>query len=154
MRGRSSSARFRVFICFSGWTECGKWHIIRELEKTNKRADDGEKYHEDQNKNAGAGAGIELSFGAVRLPAGADGPKGRDGAGGRASDERSRLRDDALLPHIIHDEVAAVDQVLGVGVGVVVGGVLGDGSDGGTLPQGQLADVLVEILVGRRLNAL
>ena len=64
------------------------------------------------------------------------------------------LRDDALLPHIIHDEVAAVDQVLGVGVGVVVGGVLGDGRDGSALPEGELAHVLVEILVGRCLNAL
>ena len=64
------------------------------------------------------------------------------------------LADDPLLPHVVHDEVSAVDQVLRVGVGVVVGGVLGDGSDGGTLPQGQLADVLVEVLVGRRLNAL
>ena len=64
------------------------------------------------------------------------------------------LADHTLLPHVVHDEVSAVDQVLRVGVGVVVGGVLGDGSDGGTLPQGQLADVLVEVLVGRRLNAL
>ena len=47
-----------------------------------------------------------------------------------------------------------MDQVLGVGVGVVVGGVLGDGRDGGALPEGELAHVLVEILVGRCLNAL
>ena len=64
------------------------------------------------------------------------------------------FRDDPLLPHVIQDKVAAVDQVFGVGVGVVVGGVLGDGRDRGTLPEGELADVLIEVLVGRRLNAL
>ena len=64
------------------------------------------------------------------------------------------FRDDPLLPHIIQDKVAAVDQVFGVGVGVVVGGVLGDGRDRGTLPEGELAHVLIEVLVGRRLNAL
>ena len=64
------------------------------------------------------------------------------------------LRDDALLPHIVEQEVAAVDEVFGVGVGVVVGRILGDGSDGRALPEGQLADILVEVLVGRRLDAL
>ena len=64
------------------------------------------------------------------------------------------LRDDTLLPHIVEQEVPAVDEVLGVGVGVIVGGILGDGRDGRALPEGQLADILVEVLVCRRLDAL
>ena len=64
------------------------------------------------------------------------------------------LTDDALLPHVVHEEVAAVDQVFRVRIRVIVGGVLGDGGDGGALPQGQLADILVEVLVRRRLHAL
>ena len=64
------------------------------------------------------------------------------------------LRDHALLPHIIQDEIAAVDQIFGVRIGVVIGGVLGDGRNGRALPQGELADVLVEVFVCRRLDAL
>ena len=64
------------------------------------------------------------------------------------------LADHALLPHIVHNEVAAVDQILGVRVGVIVGGVFGNRGNGGALPQAQLADVLVEVLVGRRLYTL
>ena len=64
------------------------------------------------------------------------------------------LADHALLPHVVHEEVAAVDQVFGVGIGVIVGGVFGNGRNGGALPQGQLADILIKVLVGRRLHAL
>ena len=64
------------------------------------------------------------------------------------------LADHALLPHIVHNEVAAVDQILGVRVGVIVGRVFGNRGNGGALPQAQLADVLVEVLVGRRLHTL
>ena len=64
------------------------------------------------------------------------------------------LADHTLLPHIVHEEVAAVDQILGVGIGVVVGRILGDGCNGSALPQGQLADILVEVFVRRRLHAL
>ena len=64
------------------------------------------------------------------------------------------LADHALLPHIVHDEVAAVDQVFGVRIGVIVGGVFGNGCNGGALPQAQLADILVEVLVGSRLHTL
>ena len=62
--------------------------------------------------------------------------------------------DHALLPHVVHEEVTAVDQVFGVGVGVIVGGVFGDGRNGRTLPQGQLADILIKVFVGRSLHAL
>ena len=47
-----------------------------------------------------------------------------------------------------------MDEVFGVGVGVVVGRILGDGSDGRALPEGQLAVILVEVLVGRRLDEM
>ena len=62
--------------------------------------------------------------------------------------------DHALLPHVVHEEVTAVDQVFGVGVGVIVGGVFGDGRNGRTLPQCQLADILIKVFVGRSLHAL
>ena len=64
------------------------------------------------------------------------------------------LGDDPLIPHIIKDKIAAVDQVFGVGAGVVVGGVFGDGSDGGAFPEGQLIDFLAKILQRSGLNAL
>ena len=64
------------------------------------------------------------------------------------------LADHTLLPHIVHDEVAAVDQIFGVRIGVIVGGVFGNRGNGSALPQAQLADVLVEVLVGRRLHTL
>ena len=47
-----------------------------------------------------------------------------------------------------------MDQIFGVRIGVIVGGVFGNRGNGSALPQAQLADVLVEVLVGRRLHAL
>ena len=47
-----------------------------------------------------------------------------------------------------------MDQIFGVRIRVVVGRVLGDGRDRSALPKGELADVLVEVFVRRRLNAL
>ena len=64
------------------------------------------------------------------------------------------LRDDPFLPHIIKDIIAAVDEVLRVGAGVVVGGVFGDGGNGRAFPQGQLADLLAKIFQRGRLHAL
>ena len=64
------------------------------------------------------------------------------------------LTDHALLPHVVHEEVAAVDEVFGIRIGVVVGGVLGNGRNGCAFPQGQLADIFIKVLVGRSLHAL
>ena len=64
------------------------------------------------------------------------------------------LTDHALLPHVVHEEVAAVDEVFGIRIGIVVGGVLGNGRNGCAFPQGQLADIFIKVLVGRSLHAL
>ena len=64
------------------------------------------------------------------------------------------FRDDALLPHVVEQEVPAVDQVFRVGIGVVVGRVLGNGRNGSALPEGELADILIKVLVGCRLHTL
>ena len=65
-----------------------------------------------------------------------------------------RLGQLALLVHQLQDPVAALQVLLGVGVGVVAGGVLGDGRDAGALRRGQLGQVVDAEVVGRaRLDA-
>ena len=65
-----------------------------------------------------------------------------------------RIGEFALLVHQLQDPVAALQVLLGVGVGVVAGGVLGDGRDAGALRRGQLRQILDAEIVGRaRLDA-
>ena len=59
----------------------------------------------------------------------------------------------ALVAHQRQHVVAAGDEDLRVGVGVVAGGVLGDGGQRGTFRQRQLAHILAEILLRARLHA-
>ena len=55
--------------------------------------------------------------------------------------------------HQVQAGLGAVHQVIVVGEGVVFGGVLGDGDDGGTLRCIELADILAVVEVGSRLDA-
>lgn len=55
--------------------------------------------------------------------------------------------------HQVQAGLGAVYQVIVVGEGVVFGGVLGDGDDGGTLRCIELADILAVVEVGSRLDA-
>ena len=62
--------------------------------------------------------------------------------------------DIALLKHLLQDGQRAVLVVLGVDIGVVAGGVVGDADDAGALLGGQLVQLLAEIDVGGALDAV
>ena len=63
------------------------------------------------------------------------------------------LGDVALVVHLIQHVVAALHQLFGVGEGVVLGRILGDGCEDGALREGQILDMLAKVLVGASLHA-
>ena len=63
------------------------------------------------------------------------------------------LGDVPLRVHLVQHVVAALHQLFRVGEGVVLGGVFGDGGQNGALREGQILDMLAEILVGTGLHA-
>ena len=63
------------------------------------------------------------------------------------------LADMLLSEHGVQDPLAALRVVIRVADGIILAGVLSNGRDSRRLRDGQIADVLIKIPVGRRLDA-